>query len=243
MTEYPAHRPGPGRVAAVIGAVFLLVVGVALVVGGAVLLGLFGRDGTVTAGKHPVTTTSAAVIADAGPIRDTSNVAQVLGTPTAMLTANGGNASGLFVGIGPATAVDSYLAGVTVDVAADFDVDPYVLTLTRHSGASPTASPPAAQTFWVASGSGPTVDLTWPVQDGDYRVVVMNADGAPVVNSQVSLGIGLSGMFGIALGMLIGGVVVILAAVALLVFTRPRRRPPVAPQAAPTPRPVAQPRP
>ncbi len=75
----------------------------------------------------------------------------------------------------------------------------------------------------MASATGTSgLDLTWQVQDGDYRVVLMNADGAAGVQSQLGVGLGLSGMFGLALGLLIGGAVLIVLAIALLVFTRPR---------------------
>ena len=45
----------------------------------------------------------------------------------------------LFLGIGPASAVDRYLSGVSYDVATDVSVTPFHLTLARHGG---TATPP-----------------------------------------------------------------------------------------------------
>ncbi len=218
---------GAGRVLAIVSAVFLLLIGAGLAIGGGALMAVFGTDSEISSPRNPVTTPTAAVVTDIAVIRDTSEVADALGTPVAKVAAEGGNASGLFVGIGPAVAVDRYLAGVEIDQAVDFDVDPYALDLSRRDGAETTADPPTDQDFWVASANSATgIELSWPIQDGNYRMVLMNADGAADVQSQVSIGLGLGSMFGVALGMLIGGVLLIAVAIALLVFTRPRRLPP-----------------
>jgi hypothetical protein len=215
-------------VLAIVASVFLMVIGAALALGGTALVAVFGSDGEIRSATQPVVTPTAAVVTDLATIRDTSAVAEAVGTPVVRIAADGGNSSGLFVGIGPAIEVDRYLAGVEIDQAVDFDVDPFVLNLSRRDGAQTTADPPAEQGFWVMSGTGST-DLSWPVRDGDYRVVVMNADGAAGVDSQFSVGLGLSGIFALGLGLLIGGVVLIALAIALLVFTRPRRLPPAVP--------------
>jgi len=211
-------------VLAIVASVFLIFIGASLAFAGTVLMATFGTDGEVSTAQHPVTSPTAAVITDVAAIRATSDVADVLGTPVVNFAAEGGNASGLFLGIGRVADVDRYLAGVEIDQATDFELSPYRLTLARRDGAATAATPPAEQTFWVASASGTDgIDLSWAVQDGNYRTVLMNADGTPVVDSRLSVGVGLGGMFGLSLGLLIGGVVLILLAVALLVATRPRR--------------------
>jgi hypothetical protein len=226
-----ATRQGPGRVLAIVAAVLLLVVGGSLVLGGGVLLAVFGEDGEAATARNPVATPTAAVVTDVASIRDASDLADALGTPVVTLAGGGGNASGLFVGIGPAAAVDQYLSGVEIDQAVDFEVDPYSLDLARRGGIETTADPPTQQDFWVASVTGPTgLYLSWPIQDGDYRAVVMNADGTAGVQSRLSIGVGLDGMFGLSLGLLIGGAVLLLAAVVLIVVvTRRRPRSPQAP--------------
>jgi hypothetical protein len=232
---------GPGRVLAIVAAVILILIGACLAFAGTVLMVTFGSDGQVSSAKHPVASPTAAVITDVAAIRATSEMADVLGTPEVNFSADGGNASGLFVGIGRVADVDRYLAGVEIDQATDFELNPYVLTLARRDGIRTTAPPPTEQDFWVASATGTGgVDLSWAAQDGNYRVVLMNADGAAGVDSQLSVGVGLSGMFGLSLGLLIGGVVLILVAIALLVATRPRRvqfptGPPYAPRTGPAP--------
>ncbi|MFB9476666.1 hypothetical protein [Nonomuraea salmonea] len=54
---------------------------------------------------------------------------------------------------------------------------------TRHPGGEP-ATPPAAQPFWAATGSG---SLTWTPEAGDWTVVVMNADASPMISTDVRL--------------------------------------------------------
>lgn len=216
---------GAGRVLAVVSAVFLLIIGVTILLAGVTLMAVFGTDGEISSAKHPVASPTSAVVTDIAAIRNTSDVADVIGTPVSTFAADGGNASGLFIGIGPAADVDRYLSGVETDQVVDLDLDPYQLGLARQAGTGATAAPPVDQNFWVASTSGTgNIDVSWQVRDGDYRMVLMNADGTAGVQSQLSVGLGLAGMFWLALGLLIGGLVMVGLAVALLVVTSPRRR-------------------
>ena len=54
-------------------------------------------------------------------------------------------------------------------------------------GGAPKA-PPTAQDFWVARATGTDPTLTWTFTDGDWTVVVMNADGSGAVAADVSAG-------------------------------------------------------
>src|SRR5262249_58523273 len=82
--------------------------------------------------------------------------------------ASAGAGQRIFLGIGPASAVDRYLRGVSHDVATDVSVTPFHLTLARHGGTA-TPPPPGSQSFWVAQASGTNPTLTWTVKDGSYR--------------------------------------------------------------------------
>jgi hypothetical protein len=213
----------PARTTTIVLAVIALVIGVVVALAGGVLLLVFGRDGNLSSSRYPVSSPTAAVVTDTAAITETSRVARVLGTPTLRLQVDGGNAAGLFVGIGPAADVDRYLQGVAVDQATDVDLDPYRMTLTRRDGTA-TAPAPATQGFWVASATAHGVtDLSWTVRDGDYRVVLMNADGVAGLNSELGAGIGLPRMFSFAMAMFAGGLVLVLAGVLVLVLGRPRR--------------------
>ena len=92
----------------------------------------------------------------------------------------------LFVAIGPESAVNAYLANVARAQGDTF--------ATRSSdfralpGTAPS-SPPTAQHFWSASATGAGHQtLTWTPQNGNWRIVLMNADGSSAVNAGVSIG-------------------------------------------------------
>jgi hypothetical protein len=88
----------------------------------------------------------------------------------------------LFIGIGPQAEVARYLGNVAHANVQDIDFDPFRATYLSVSGGAPQA-PPTEQSFWAASASGVgTQTLTWKVREGDWSVVLMNADGSNVRN-------------------------------------------------------------
>jgi hypothetical protein len=145
----------------------------------------------------------------------------------------------LFLGIGPASAVDRYLSGVSHDVATDVSVTPFHLTLARQGGTA-TPAPPGSQSFWVASASGTHPALTWTVTSGSYRVVVMNTDAAAPVAFAGGLDLTIPHSFAIGIGLLIGGIVLIAIAIVLIVLGV-RARPPSRPVPDPATEALARP--
>ena len=114
----------------------------------------------------------------------------------------------VFVGIGPAAAVDSYLAGVRREVATRFDAAQSDFRL--HPGGAPTAAP-ATKHFWAAqtAGSG-TQTLSWSPRNGDWRIVVMNADSSAGIHTDLAIGARFPHLLGIGLGVLAGGALLLL---------------------------------
>jgi hypothetical protein len=141
----------------------------------------------------------------------------------------------LFIGIGPQAEVARYLGTVAHANVQDLDFDPFRATYLSVSGAAPQA-PPTEQHFWAASASGVgTQTLTWKVRDGDWSVVLMNADGSRGVAADVDLGAKLSFLLWVAIGLLLGGVLVTGGSAGLVVLAartrRPQPSPPVPPAA------------
>jgi hypothetical protein len=98
----------------------------------------------------------------------------------------------VFVGIGRTSDVQDYLRGVAHTNVTDVEYGPFdgpfeVDYDTRGGSARP--APPAESGIWAASeqGSGHQT-LKWDVEDGDWSVVVMNADGSPGVDADISAG-------------------------------------------------------
>jgi hypothetical protein len=128
----------------------------------------------------------------------------------------------LFVGIGPSTAVDRYLAGVNHTVITEFWVDE-----TETVAGGPPVSAPETQDFWVASSTGTgTRTLTWDPADGSWTVVVMNADGRPGIDVGADLGAEVPALPWAALGFLLAGVVFLLGGALLVVSALRRERTP-----------------
>jgi len=136
----------------------------------------------------------------------------------------------LFIGIGPQAEVARYLGTVAHANVQDIDFDPFRVTYLSVSGDAPQA-PPTEQSFWAASASGVgTQTLTWKVREGDWTVVLMNADGSRGVAADVDLGAKLSFLLWVAIGLLGGGVLVSVGSAALIVLAaRTRPRPPAPP--------------
>jgi hypothetical protein len=116
------------------------------------------------------------------------------------------SAQEVFVGIGPATAVERYLAGVPRDELRDLGDSQVRL------GAGRTPAAPEGQGFWVASSTGSGVQsVRWKVREGSWRAVVMPADGGRGVEADLSVGATVPDLGWIAGGVLAVGAVLLLA--------------------------------
>jgi hypothetical protein len=91
----------------------------------------------------------------------------------------------LFVGVAPTSDVDGYLGDVSHATLREFRDGRAVLRAT-DGGAPATA--PNDQTFWTAQATGTDATMTWEVEDGDWTIVIMRADGATGVSADVSTG-------------------------------------------------------
>ena len=230
------------KVVLIVLGVLLLVIGALAAIGGGALMALFGSNDTLSSGVQNVSTPTRALVSPAGLIQGASGAQTVVGSVRLRITATPtGAGHQLFLGIGPASAVDSYLSGVSYDVATDVSVNPFHLTLARHGGTA-IPPPPGSQSFWVAQASGDHPTLTWTVTSGSYRVVVMNTDAAAPVAFAGGLDLTIPHSFAIGIGLLIGGIVLILIAIALIVLgVRTRARPPSQPVPDPPAGPLARP--
>src|SRR6476620_11814200 len=140
----------------------------------------------------------------------------------------------LFIGIGPQAEVARYLGTVAHANVQNIDFVPFRATYFSVSGGAPRA-PPTEQNFWAASASGVgTQTLTWKVREGDWSVVLMNADGSRGVAADVDLGAKLSFLLWVGIGGLLGGVLVTAGSAALIVLSARTRRPQPSPPLPPT---------
>ena len=150
----------------------------------------------------------------------------------------------LFIGIGPEASVAKYLGSVAHASVEDVDFDPFRVNYRRIAGGGPQG-PPTEQRFWAASASGVgRQTVTWKVREGDWSIVVMNADGSRGIAADIDLGAELSFLLWVAIGLLVGGVLVVGGSTALIVLAaRTRPPPPAQPTPAPPGRSVEEPPP
>jgi hypothetical protein len=217
-----------GKIALVVIGVIIALMSFGLVVGGGTLLWAYGTqrdaDGFFTSRTYDFATESNAITtedlrfgAEPGDWWPSGDVA------TLKLAATGERA--VFVGIGPRQDVETYLADVGRAVVDD--VNPFNSTpdLEVVPGTAP-ATPPGEQAFWTVSAEGEgTQTVTWDIEQGNWTAVLMNADGSEGISADVVAGAKVAFILGIAIGMVVFGILLGLAAAALLVAGL-RGRPP-----------------
>jgi hypothetical protein len=190
-TAPPPSGWSAGRVVALVVASLLLLASIGVAVAGAAAAWgdevLRDEAGYVMTGDERLDTPTYALVSErlavhldeaSGPVPD-----DLLGR--AKLTATSPDGSELFVGLAPTSDVERYLSGVATDRVSDIEPRP---AYTTTGGAAPSALPGEA-TIWRASDQGAgDVTITWPVEEGDWTLVAMNADGSRGVTADVSVG-------------------------------------------------------
>jgi hypothetical protein len=143
----------------------------------------------------------------------------------------------VFVGIARTSEVENYLAGVSHTTLTDVNTSPFEAQYDDHAGnRHPVA--PADSHIWAASehGSGKQT-LNWEIADGDWSVVVMNADGSQGVDADISTGAELPFLSALGWSAVGGGSFALIIGAALLIMGIRRSNGPTgtAPIAAPAP--------
>lgn len=141
---------------------------------------------------------------------------------------NGAGSGAVFVGIARDSEVESYLAGVphdSITTTENFGRSVEVTYARENNSGASTPLPPAAQSFWAASASGVgSQGVVWTVQGGSWVIVVMNADGTQSVTADVQVGGKVDHLGAIALGLGIGGLVLLAGGIVLIVAGAARRQ-------------------
>jgi hypothetical protein len=167
----------------VLGAVLLAIAGFAIVAG-AFLVAVFGSGNVLATGPQSVATSTRALVSTAAEFDGLREAPSLLGQARIEIEATTRDAGrGVFVGVAAADDVDRYLAAADVDIVTDVRFLPFRLT-TEHRPGAGSVPVPGTQHFWVARAAvdNGTARLSWPVRDGDYRIVFMNTDGSPAVD-------------------------------------------------------------
>jgi len=224
------HPPPSGRRHVPIGAIVLIVVGSILAVialapllGGGFLLWANGTqrdsDGYFTTSTERFETTTPAITSqriDLGSDRSKPGGVR-FGDTTVRLQVRSTGEQPAFVGIARQADVDRYLSGVAHAELRDVRVQPFAAQY-RYVDGSSSATRPSQQSIWVASAEGTGLQsVDWKLQSGRWALVVMNADGSPGVSVDASAGAKAPWVFGVGLGLALGGLALAIVGSALLV--------------------------
>jgi Domain of unknown function (DUF4389) len=208
---------GGGRVALLVLGSLVALASLAALAGGtvAVVFDQTQRDarGYLMTDSRLYSTNTYALVSDsyrAGTSGDLFVARDVLGTVRIQVDSS----EPLFVGIGPAAKVDSYLANVRRRVATQFDAAPGDF---RVVGTGAPRSAPTEQRFWSASAIGAgTYTLSWKPRNGAHRIVLMRPDATAGVTARLGIGARLPHLLAIGLGLLGGAVLGLLAGAGLM---------------------------
>jgi hypothetical protein len=140
-------------------------------------------------------------------------LAPLIGQVRVRVTGTGRRAGGEFAGVASAKAASRYLSGVSYTTVTSYDGQPLGI---GHPG-SRVPRPPLSAPIWAAKASGaPSATLRWTVREGDWTVIVMNADGSAGVTVRADLAASLPALGWLATEFLAGGTVLALAAFACI---------------------------
>jgi hypothetical protein len=223
-TNTQPKRSRGARIALIVtGAVTGVVAAGLLAVGGVALYGESEKDGDgyLSTDSHHFTASTNALASEsldvdldgAGWLMDREDVGDV------RLEVEPQGDEPVFVGIAPTDEVSRYLSGVAHTSVSDVDSWPFDADYDEHAVAGERKpAPPGDQRIWAASdqGSG-TRTLEWDVKDGDWSVVVMNADGSRGVDAEVEAGAKIPYLSAIGWTAVGTGALLMIGAAALLV--------------------------
>jgi hypothetical protein len=222
-TQTPPKRSTAARVSLLVGAALagLLAVG-ALGLGGLALWGDSQKDekGYVSTGSerfaastHALATESLDVDLDGA-----EGLVDATGFGDIRLDVAPQTDKPVFVGIARTDDLSAYLADVSHTTVTDLDYEPFEATYSPQEGKRSPAAP-GAERIWAASTQGPGPQtLEWEAEDGDWSVVVMNADGSPGVEADVSAGAKLPFLDELGWSAIGSGTLLLLTAIGLLVL-------------------------
>ncbi len=212
----PARRWTVGKIAAIVVGSILALISLGLLAGGVVgiVVDQTQRDseGFLMSPREPFDTSSYAIVSetfDIGADVPQWVIDELIGT--VRITSDSDRP--VFLGIASERDVATYLGDVRRAVVTDINLDP---DYSPRPGGAPS-SPPGEEAFWVASDSGAGEQvLDWELEDGDWKIVVMNEDGSAGVASDLRIGAELDWLTRISVGFLLVGVLFVLGAAGLI---------------------------
>ena len=132
------------------------------------------------------------------------------------------SSKGIFIGVADESDVEAYLSNVAYDEMTFIDFGWQLsiddINYTKHPGNSiPVA--PTSETFWTVSSHGTgTQTMAWETEAGRHSIVLMNDDGSAGVDLSVIYKVKIPSLFGLSVGLLVGGIVVLIGGCFMVYF-------------------------
>jgi hypothetical protein len=206
----------PGRVIALMAGSLLALVSLAFIAGGGALTWADAEQlhsGYLTTGTSSYSTSGYALASDPIDLHGARGWLSRLAGQARIRVTSADPSRPVFAGIAAAGDVQRYLAGVsytTVGTRGGHDV-------TDHPGTGVPPAPAAALP-WAAHAAGTGhLTLTWTVAEGDWMVVVMNSGATPGLVVRADAGVSSPALPWLAGELLAAGVLVGVAAAALII--------------------------
>ena len=232
------------KIALIIIGVIVALLGLGCTVGGGALLAVAGTDGWIESDTNRVDSATYALVSEPADIEaDEAAAARAVDKFRLRFEAEQSTSEKpVFLGIGRTADVDRYLEGVERDIVTDVEFDNFHIEKDLITGTR-TPARPTAQDFWRVSTSGTGhQEIDWKLENGSYRIVMMNADASKGVDLQASAAVKIPWVVAISISLIIAGVVGMLIGVLIVVLAARsvgKRRdvapPPSAPSAPPPP--------
>ena len=213
--------------------VFLIIVGLVLILGGVacgapsvVTFRALDGDGYISGGGR-MSTSTAAFITRTAQFKEVSEEeveeGRTGGDVRLRIAAERPDGGDVVVAIGSAEAVQSLVVRGSSEVVSQLDFEPFEYTSVALGGSRPLGIPEEGLFVEFAGGPG-RQEIIWTVEPGEWRAVIMNADGSPGVDVDVDFGARFPYLRGFAIaGIIIGGTVLLLGVVLLVIQFRPGR--------------------
>jgi len=194
------------------------VIALALLAGGGGVLWVdqTQRDssGFFTQSAHRVESNSYAVVHNGVKVHNLPGFADNGKLVEIRIAAHGAPGRPPFLGVALQRDVDAYLAHVSHSKLRDYDVATSDQEYDSVAGTQPPARP-ASQSIWVASTRSST-PLRWKLREGNWSIVLMNADASKGVAADVKVGADVGYLGWLAAGLLTLGVAILGIAVFLI---------------------------
>jgi hypothetical protein len=226
-----ATRSSKARTALTAAGATVLVLGAIVVAAGGTVLWQTGKSdgGYISSGTHPFDTASHAIVTDG--VKVDSDVPRWLIGRT-RITATSSDGKPVFIGVARKRDVDAYLANVSRSQIRNLEYSPFAVDYADRAGAASPARP-ASRSIWAASATGTgEQQLSWRIRSGEWRVVLMNADGSSGVNADVKVAGTINHVVPAAIGITGGGLLILLFGAAVVLTARGRDRQPAVPVTA-----------